>query len=338
MSQAWVGQARELLTKSSPSGAVAVLGDLGLDKYIFGAVDRVSPEAPVLVLHAEKEDVRLGCAANVVRNLSELGDSMVSSIGVYGVAGDDLAADQLCSKIEALRGLNDVCVLRDSSRPTILKTRFIAGSHHQLLRCDVESSAPVSDSLKSDLKQRMSSSGTRYQTLVIEDYGKGLFTGTWLPEMIQWCQANEVISMIDPNRNTNPMMYAGADLITPNVLEAEILLGRSLKKGASDETAEAAAREIQKKLSIKNVVLKRSAYGMTLLQENGQITHFRAEAKEVFDVTGAGDTVIAVLAACHSLGASLEVSTFLANLAAGIVVGKAGAATVKVAELLERLD
>lgn len=339
MTHEWVGQAKALLSNQSfHKGAVGVLGDLGLDKYVFGSVDRISPEAPVLVLHAEREEMRLGCAANVVRSLAELSKAMTFSIGVYGVSGDDVSANQLIAKVQDLDTRGDVVILRDATRPTIVKTRFIAGSHHQLLRCDVESSAPVAESIRKDLKKNLQNAPHSYSVLVIEDYGKGLLEPSWLADIFSWCRERGIMTMVDPNRNTNPLAYKGADLITPNVLEAEILLGRSLKKGASDDDAEAAAREIQQKLQIKNVVLKRSAYGMTLLDEAGRVQHFSARAKEVFDVTGAGDTVIAVLAAAQTWGASLMVSTYLANLAAGIVVGKAGAASVSVSELLNALD
>ncbi len=337
MTQESVGQARTILANPSHKGAVGVLGDLGLDKYVFGSVDRVSPEAPVLVLHAEREELRLGCAANVIRNLATLAQGTQMKLGVYGISGDDAAADQLALQIESLGSIDDMAVLRDATRPTIVKTRFIAGSHHQLLRCDVESSKPVSSALVDDLKAKLRSAPHAYSVLVIEDYGKGLLNQEMLVEVFQWCRDNNVMSMVDPNRNTNPRAYEGADVITPNVLEAEILLGRSLKKGASDLDAESAAREIQAKLKIKNVVLKRSAYGMTLVDAAGKAVHFSARAKEVFDVTGAGDTVVAVLAMAKAWGADLVLATYLANLAAGIVVGKAGAATVDRTELLEAL-
>lgn len=337
MTHAWVGQARDLLTKPSQKGAVGVLGDLGLDKYVFGSVDRVSPEAPVLVLHAEREELRLGCAANVVRNLAVLGESTTLKLGVYGISGDDSSADAMSAQLEALGGIDDMVVLRDSSRPTIVKTRFIAGSHHQLLRCDVESSKSVNPSLQSDLKAKLQAAPHSYSVLVIEDYGKGLLQPAWLAEIFAWCRKQGIMTMVDPNRHTPPTAYVGADLITPNVLEAEILVGRSLKKGASNDDVAAAAREIQDKYQIKNVVLKRSAYGMTLLDESGRVEHFSAKAKEVFDVTGAGDTVIAVLAAAKAWGADLLTATYLANLGAGLVVAKAGAATVSREELLAAL-
>jgi rfaE bifunctional protein kinase chain/domain len=338
MTQESVGQARDLLAKPFKKGSVGVLGDMGLDKYVFGSVDRVSPEAPVLVLHAEREEFRLGCAANVIRNLASLAAGTEMKLGVYGISGDDANADLLSSSIGALGAISDMAILRDSARPTIVKTRYIAGSHHQLLRCDVESSSPIGESLVLDLKSKLQASPNAYDVLVIEDYGKGLLQPEMLAQILAWCRENSVISMIDPNRNTNPAAYFGADVITPNVLEAEILLGRSLKKGASDQGAEAAAREIQAKLKIKNVVLKRSAYGMTLVDSRGKVSHFKAKAKEVFDVTGAGDTVIAVLAASQAWGADLTTATYLANLAAGLVVAKAGASTVDRAELLAAID
>lgn len=333
-----VGQVRALLTNPPQKGAVGVLGDLGLDKYVFGSVERVSPEAPVLVLHAEREELRLGCAANVIRNLATLTQGTSMKLGLYGISGDDASADQMTAKIEALGAIDDLVILRDASRPTIVKTRFIAGSHHQLLRCDVESSAPIAAALVEDLKTKLQHSPNQYSVLVIEDYGKGLLQTAMLAEIFAWCREHRVMTMVDPNRNTDPHAYAGADLITPNVLEAEILLGRSLHKGASDDAAEVAAREIQTKLKIKNVVLKRSAHGMTLVNENGRVAHFHARAKEVFDVTGAGDTVVAVLAVARAWGADLITATYLANLAAGLVVAKAGAATVDRTELLEALS
>ncbi|HVJ65910.1 MAG TPA: PfkB family carbohydrate kinase [Bdellovibrionota bacterium] len=338
MTQELVGQVRSLLTNPPARGAIAVLGDLGLDKYVFGAVERVSPEAPVLVLHAEREEFRLGCAANVLRNLAALGSETHLKLGVYGISGDDANADAMTAQIEALGDIDDMVILRDASRPTIVKTRFIAGSHHQLLRCDVESSASVKASLVEDLKNKIKHAPHPYSVLVIEDYGKGLLQPAMLADLFAWAREHGVMTMVDPNRNTDPRAYAGADLITPNILEAEILLGRSLQKGASDEVTEAAAREIQSKFQIKNVVLKRSAHGMTLVDATGQVAHFAARAKEVFDVTGAGDTVVAVLAAARAWGADLITATYLANLGAGLVVAKAGAATVDRAELIDALD
>jgi D-beta-D-heptose 7-phosphate kinase/D-beta-D-heptose 1-phosphate adenosyltransferase len=331
------GQAKAFLNKALPEARVGVVGDLAVDRFVFGSVDRISPEAPVPVLVAENVQDRLGCAANVARGLAALREPFRLQCEVIGAVGADADGEALVKSLQELgRGIH-VRVLRDSSRPTTLKTRFLAGSQQQLLRVDRESTSQLSAELDQGLREHVKAALPGLKTLIVQDYAKGLFSEAFLSWLFQEARAAGVLTIVDPNPRTPGRFYRGAGLLTPNVAEAEALLGRSLGKGRDNEVVAEACRELKNKYALDKVLITRSAHGMTLLDEGFQAHHFPSIARAVYDVTGAGDTVVATLGAAYASGASLPVACTLATVAASIVVGKVGTATATVDELRAEL-
>jgi len=328
-----LGQAKAFLDKALPPARLGVVGDLALDRFVFGSVDRISPEAPIPVLAVDNTQDRLGCAANVARGIAALGKPFQTKVEVVGVVGDDLEGRQLVAALKELGTGVSVHVVQDPSRPTTLKTRYLAGSQHQLLRVDRESTAFLSPDIEAQLRAHVSKLWGDLKVLVVQDYAKGLFSETFLAWLFQEARQRGVLTVVDPNPRTPGKFYKGAGLLTPNVSEAEALLGRSLGKGRDDGVVAEACRELRAKFLLDQVLITRSAHGMTLLDDKFQVHHFPSVARAVYDVTGAGDTVVATIAAAHASGASLPVACTLASLAASIVVGKVGTATATVDEL-----
>jgi D-beta-D-heptose 7-phosphate kinase/D-beta-D-heptose 1-phosphate adenosyltransferase len=339
-----LGQARDFLMAPHSIGGIGVVGDLAVDRFIFGSVERISPEAPVPVLFTERKVDKPGCAANVVENLCALRQEGKLSFGldVMGVVGVDAAGAFLQETFLKSSTPRPGCesrlrVLRDPERPTILKTRFIAGSQHQLLRVDEESLAPLSSDLAARLLQEVEAALPGLRCLIVQDYAKGLFSADLMRTILQRARAQGVLTLLDPNRNTPPSWYEGGGLITPNVTEAEVLLGRGLHKGADDAEMAAATRELKVRFKLDMAIITRSAHGMTLVDRDDHVYHFPTMARAVYDVTGAGDTVVAALAAVFAAGLPAEVACIVANAAASVVVGKVGTATATPAEILAAL-
>ena len=339
MTSELIGQAKSFLKLPTQSvGGVGVVGDLALDRFVHGSVDRISPEAPVPVLKVERTEDRLGCAANVVANLMVLNETLPFSTYVMGVVGADDTGDALAERFKALGPKLETFLIKDPSRPTTVKTRMLAGAQHQLLRVDYENSTKLSPALINDLFSRTQSTLSKLKCLVLQDYAKGALTPDFLARILPEAKKAKVFTLIDPNSNTPAEAYRGADLLTPNVTEAEVLLGRSLHKGADDHEMAQACRDLRTKLQLTMCMITRSSHGMTLLDEHDAITHFPACARAVYDVTGAGDTVVAVLAAAIAAGQPMSVACILATAAASVVVGKVGTATATVREILSELD
>jgi D-beta-D-heptose 7-phosphate kinase/D-beta-D-heptose 1-phosphate adenosyltransferase len=329
-----VGQAKDFLKSRSQLGPVAVVGDLCIDRFIFGSVDRISPEAPVPVLKVEKTFDKPGCAANVAVNLAE----WKLPLTLIGVVGTDEGGTRLESLVKNPGSTCETRLLKDPSRPTTLKTRFIAGSQHQMLRVDEESTRPLSAIIEAELIVAVDQLLPRLKCLVVQDYAKGLFSEKLLSQILLKARTQGVLTLVDPNRNTPGTWYKGAGCLTPNVAEAESLLGYSLDKGQDDAFVEKSCRELKSRFSLDMVIITRSAYGMTLLDRTDKVHHFPTLARNVFDVTGAGDTVVAVLAAAIAGGLPPSVGAILATAAAGVVVGKVGTATASQQEILDELD
>ncbi len=335
----WVGQAIEFLEKPKTTPArVVVVGDLALDRFVWGSVDRISPEAPVPVLVIEKTRDELGCAGNVIRNLSTLkGPFPNLQIDVFGIIGEDSSGDRLSGLVKNLGSHVHSFIEKDSSRPTIEKTRFLASSHHQLLRVDSEKIKPLSRDLQQKLGSAIEAKLKGASMLVIQDYAKGFLDEVFVQKLNSAARAQGIRTLVDPNRNTPPKAYKGSWMLTPNIAEAEVILGYSLDKGADSKKVAEAAQKIRKDFEIDVAMITRSHHGLTWVNEK-QVAHsLPALARTVFDVTGAGDTLVAVLAAFLSAGASLEVAAAAANAAASVVVGKAGTATTNGEEILEEL-
>ncbi len=307
----------DLLKKAN----VLVIGDIILDKYIYGSVDRVSPESPVPVLRPESEESRLGGAANVASNISSLG----SKVSLQGVIGRDEAAEGLKAllKEKKVKGF-----FSTSSLPTISKLRLLA-SRQQLLRIDVEEKFSIEDWSKTKALFSKIISSTKATVIVVSDYDKGTLRD--IPFLIKQAAKKNIYTLIDPKGN-DFSKYEGANIITPNYLEFSNAVGGVLSE--SDLTLK--AKNLIEDLKLEALLITRGAEGMTLVekQKDKMIrTDFSTLAQEVFDVSGAGDTVIASLAASIASGFNLSDSVRISNVAAGIVVGKSGTATPRLSEL-----
>ncbi len=306
-----------------------VLGDLMVDRYIRGRVDRLSPEAPVPVVDVKEEDFMPGGAGNVAANIARLGGRP----SVIGLTGEDHDGDALLEAL-TLRGVDVDGVVRSSLRPTAVKTRVIAG-HQQVVRFDREKRdalpSSILNALLSQVKERLPS----VKGLVLSDYGKGLITASVVKTVLGWAHRAGKFVLVDP-KIEHFLRYRRVDCLTPNLKEATEGL-RSLPP-KTDADVDALGRRILKRLRVKSVLITRGERGMSLYLDNGTVHHIPSEAQEVFDVTGAGDTVISVFGLALAAGSTLVEAARLANAAAGVVVGKLGTATVTLAELKKALS
>ena len=307
---------------------VLVIGDLILDRYVTGEVERISPEAPIPVLRAKATEERLGGAGNVAVNLR----AMEAEVEVIGVLGDDSRGRRMLGMLEAMGVDTGVCLL-DPGRPTTQKTRMISGVQ-QILRVDWEDSGPVPDELGRRLVLGLTQALKSARAVVLSDYGKGMLTRVVLEGAIKAARAAGVPVLVDP-KGSDFRRYRGATLVTPNRKEAEEALGRRLRSLADVPQA---ARDLMAQAELDAAVITLGAEGMFYASGESTGTHVPTVARAVFDVTGAGDTVIAHLALGLGAGLSLDDAVHLANHAAGLVVGKRGAASVTRAELLGVLD
>ncbi|HEX8501380.1 MAG TPA: D-glycero-beta-D-manno-heptose-7-phosphate kinase [Pyrinomonadaceae bacterium] len=305
---------------------VVVFGDVMLDEFVWGDVTRISPEAPVPVVEVRRESFNLGGAANVLANLRALG----VRTSLVGVVGADRAGERVRAELHD-PGADDAAdnLITDVSRPTTLKTRIIA--HNQLVvRADRERRAPVDGPTEERIVAALRHLLKEADALVVSDYDKGAVTPAVLGEILPAAEAAGVPVLVDP-KPRNFWSYRPATLVTPNHLEA---LRVTNSEDDTDEGMARAAREIHGRLGCRSVLITRGERGMMLLGEGGEPVYVPTAAREVYDVTGAGDTVIATLAASLAAGATLVEAAMLANHAAGVVVGKVGTATATAAELL----
>ena len=305
----------QLLDRLS-SARIVIVGDVMLDRFVYGDVERVSPEAPVPVLGIRREEAMLGGAGNVARNASALG----ASVKIIGLCGDDDAGHAVANLLSELPGVQTGLVV-DKTRSTSVKTRFVAGNQ-QLLRTDIDDVQPVADETVKALIAATLENLPQADALVISDYAKGVLEDNLLATVIAAARDAGVPVVADP-KGHDFSRYRGADILTPN--RAELQAASMLPVG-SDEEAVVAARQIQKECSIDAILATRGPQGMTLLAAETRPLHIATEAREVFDVSGAGDTVVAALAVGLAAGADLALASMFANQAAGVVVGKVGTA------------
>lgn len=306
---------------------VVVLGDLMLDEYLFGEVSRISPEAPVPIVHVRRERAVLGGAANVAANLKAIGAEPI----VVGTLQEDPAGLKLLGILKA-QGISEGGIVRDASRPTIIKTRVI-GQQQQMLRIDREEltalpSAAV-DALKAQLAKALDQGGA----LIVSDYAKGVVNESIMDTVRDACQARNLPWIVDP-KPSQKALYRGATLMTPNTKELSELTQMPAK---GDSEMAVAGQRLAEDLGLAGLLVTRSEKGMALMAPDS--THaapwmIPTEAREVFDVSGAGDTVIAVFSAAIAAGADWKAAAMLANAAAGVVVAKVGTATATPAEIL----
>lgn len=295
---------------------ILVVGDVMLDRYWFGDVSRISPEAPVPIVRIEKREARLGGAANVARNASALG----AQAGLLGVVGADEAGDEVEGLLQG--GGIQSYLKRDAAISTIIKLRVI-GRQQQMLRIDFEE-AP-SDTVLRDKLLQFKALLADYDVIVLSDYAKGSLVN--VADMIASARAAGKVVMVDP-KGDDFSRYAGATVLTPNKSEMRRIVG----SWNSEEQLTAKAQQLRTELKLDALLLTRSEEGMTLYTADG-LFHMPADAREVFDVSGAGDTVIATMAAMLGAGADWNEAVQTANRAGGIVVGKLGTATVTREEL-----
>ncbi len=306
---------------------VLCVGDLMLDRFVYGAVDRVSPEAPIPVLRIEREAAMLGGAGNVAANLLALG----AGCRFVSVVGDDGAGAEVRQLVAAETGTADGIVV-EPARQTTLKTRFIGG-RQQLLRADAETVAPIKAASAAAVLAAARAALGQVGAVVLSDYGKGVLTDALVADLIAAARAAGLPVVVDP-KGTDYRRYRGASIVTPNRKE----LMQATRLPADDEAeVEAACRHLIATCGIDAVIATRSERGMSVVTRDGAAVHLPAEAREVFDVSGAGDTAVATLTAALSAGVDLDDAARLANLAAGIVVGKVGTAVVRAPELLAAL-
>jgi D-beta-D-heptose 7-phosphate kinase/D-beta-D-heptose 1-phosphate adenosyltransferase len=328
MAQLTQRRAREII-QSMGERKIVILGDVMLDEFVWGDVTRISPEAPVPVVDIRRESIHLGGAANVLANAAALG----ARACVIGVVGNDTAGERLRERLGQASALQkDEYLIVDEGRPSTTKTRIIA--HSQLVvRADRELRTPVNGSVQERIIAALKHAVQDADALVVSDYDKGVVTPHILEEILSLAYERMPV-LIDPKIRNFPY-YHPASLITPNHHEA---LRMTNLDEDSDEGLHRAARMIRERLACDAVLITRGDRGIMLVEGDGDPVFVGTTAREVYDVTGAGDTVIATLATALSAGATMLEAATLANHAAGVVVGKVGTATIGSAELLATFD
>jgi rfaE bifunctional protein kinase chain/domain len=302
---------------------IAVLGDLMVDRYYWGTVRRVSPEAPVPVVEVESESVRLGGAANVAHNIRSLGGTPI----LIGLVGSDHPG-QVLQDLVREQGFATHGVVLDPVRPTTIKTRVIAQNQH-VVRIDYESKQPCPPALRDQILDVIRKEAPSLAGIVIEDYNKGVVTRELIGEVIELAHAHHVMIAVDPKFD-NFLEFKHVTVFKPNRREAEEVLGGRLRTNAEVERA---GKRLLELLQAENVLLTRGKDGMSLFEANGGVAHAGTVADNVQDVSGAGDTVIATLAMALGSGASIREACVLANCASGVVVGAVGIVPIQREEL-----
>jgi D-beta-D-heptose 7-phosphate kinase/D-beta-D-heptose 1-phosphate adenosyltransferase len=300
---------------------VLVLGDIMLDKYIWGDVSRISPEAPIPIVQVQKDTSSLGGAGNVCENLKSLGASPL----LVGVVGDDFEGEWIKKYAPDSRG-----VFTDSSRPSTSKIRIIA-HQQQIVRVDHESLDPVPESIEKKIVHFIQNE--EYDGMILSDYNKGLLSKTLVEEAILASKKKDIPLFVDP-KVINFSLFSPVTLITPNHHEAERIVYHPCE---SDSDVVKAGDKILSLISAKYLILKRGEKGMTVFEKGKMGEHIPTHAQQVYDITGAGDTVIAAASLALLSGGNIYQAAFLANAAAGIVVGKMGTASLSSEELLSAL-
>jgi D-beta-D-heptose 7-phosphate kinase/D-beta-D-heptose 1-phosphate adenosyltransferase len=304
-----------------------VVGDLLLDQYVWGEVSRISPEAPVPVVWVKREDYMPGGASNVANNIAKLG----AEVMLVGVVGEDVRGELLKYKLEE-RNINVEGVFVDKERQTSLKTRVIAHTQ-QVVRIDREDVDVMPGAIQKRMKDYINENIKKVDGIVIEDYGKGVITPELLKFIVPLARRHKKVVSVDPKESHFPY-YRGVTVITPNHHEAGRAVGFTLK---DDDDVKKAGRILMNKLKLDSILITLGEKGMMLFEKDIKPQKIPTLAQEVFDVCGAGDTVIGVYTLAIASKASAMVAAQVANCAAGIVVGKVGVAVVSRGELLQRL-
>jgi D-beta-D-heptose 7-phosphate kinase/D-beta-D-heptose 1-phosphate adenosyltransferase len=312
------------LAKTSSINAV-VVGDLMLDEYLWGATERISPEAPVPIVSVGREDLRLGGAGNVVNNLRVLG----ANVALASILGDDRDGEVIRERLRKAQVDVDALV-HDPARITSRKTRILSGNQ-QMLRIDRESTLAIEAEMEQQLLQGLNNKIASADVIYLSDYGKGVLSESLIQGVIAQARQKNIPVVVDP-KGTDYSRYRGATLLTPNRKEASLATGIDIH---DDKSLCAAGEQILEVGALQALVLTRSEQGMSIFQHNELPVHLPTRGREVYDVSGAGDTVLTVIGLGIAAGFSLEQAAFMANIAAGVVVGKVGTSTANPAELVE---
>jgi len=307
---------------------VLILGDIMLDEYLFGRVDRISPEAPVPVVEIQSDKLLLGGAANVASNIRALGDEPI----LLGVVGEDEASVKL-SQLLKQHNISDQFCVHDRSRQTTIKTRIIAHSQ-QIVRADRENRHELSTEIEKRAFAQFMAVSDQIKAVIISDYGKGVITLSMLEKVMQVCQDKGIFVGVDP-KETHFHNYKKVSVITPNHHEAGFAYGRRI---VTEADLIEVGNGLLKQLEARSILITRGPDGMSLFQVGEEPTHIPTFARKVFDVTGAGDTVIATFVAAICAGANLAEAAVFSNAGAGITVGEVGTATVTAAQLQKELE
>jgi D-beta-D-heptose 7-phosphate kinase/D-beta-D-heptose 1-phosphate adenosyltransferase len=304
---------------------IMVIGDLMVDEYIWGSVSRISPEAPVPVVSVTSESLRLGGAGNVVNNIQALG----GKVWLGGVVGNDEMGRKVTNDLRKMN-VETQGVIVEADRITTVKTRIVA-HHQQVVRYDREVVQAIQPENVKQILRLLEERLDELDAVLISDYGKGVICAPLMERVRSLTLRAGKILAVDPKVKNIPL-FQQVTIITPNHYEAAEAAGRWIQ---NEEDLLAVGRTLLERLQAKSVLITRGERGMTLFQEGGEVTHIPTVAKEVFDVTGAGDTVISVLTLAMAAGASAKEAAMLSNYAAGIVVGEVGTATLKASELAD---
>jgi D-beta-D-heptose 7-phosphate kinase/D-beta-D-heptose 1-phosphate adenosyltransferase len=320
-------RAREIIFRFKDQ-EVLVIGDGMLDQWVWGKVNRISPEAPVPIVEVDYNSHSPGGAANVVNNICSLG----ARSAIISVVGNDETGvklrDELCGRGVDVKGL-----LVDSSRPTTTKIRIIA-NNQQVVRTDIEKRDKLNAEVTAALVDYMKENLSRYRVIIISDYNKGLLVPEIASFLIQWCRENGRNLVAGP-KPENMGLLRGATMLTLNEKEARHAVGEQIR---DKESLERVGFRISKEYENQAVLITRGEKGMSLFSKESEAFHIPAIASEVFDVSGAGDTVLSVIALSLASGATLREATILSNFAAAVVVKKIGTATLSISELIDIID
>ncbi|MAE43367.1 D-glycero-beta-D-manno-heptose-7-phosphate kinase [Candidatus Woesearchaeota archaeon] len=308
---------------------ILVIGDIMLDKYIWGEVSRISPEAPVQVVNVEKESYAPGGAANVANNIAALNAQSI----IVGIVGEDTTKDTLIKELKK-RNIDTNGIFIDNDKPTIQKVRVL-GRNQQLLRFDYEKKGYVNNKTENDIFDFISKKIDEIDAVVVSDYAKGVIAKNLMEQLIDLCSKKNKIIVVDP-KPKHKTFYKNSTLISPNHTEAHQMTG-IIEEGNVKEEIEKMGKILIEELS-SNVLITRGEKGMSLFEKNGKTTHTPTFAKEVYDIVGAGDTSVATLTLALASGASFEQAAIIANHAAGITVGKIGTSTVSIEELKTSIE
>lgn len=314
---------------------ILVVGEVGIDEYLWGECRRISPEAPVPVVEVDSRTFKLGLSGNVAQNIASLG----GKVSLLSVCGEDADAGQLREMLDHA-GVTDSEFVVDPSRPTLRKVRVLAQKQH-VVRVDYEKSHKLSLELAAELTKKIENRLDGVQGVIVQDYGKGIWNADTM-SFVKKARDKKIPVFVDPNRQTALSLYQGVTLLTPNLLEAETLCRfpnePARLAGKNNERLAQMANEILKTTHSEHAVITCGEFGMvSLTAGQTELSRIPTFAREVFDVTGAGDTVVAVIAMMYAMGNPLPLCLRVANAAAGIVVGQIGASVVTPAELRQEL-